>query len=131
MKSRSFCIFLDARRNYPKKNTIRQFRMVFSLSLRVPSSSLLFRFRLASRLAEVMVVSHAPANVGIEIPANSARRERFLRIRNFIEQRIVFPLRGGLIVCRELPLQYRIRRLVELDALLLLHFHIVLRIAMD
>src|SRR3970282_80067 len=102
-----------------KKNTIRGRRMVSSLPVtRCSSGLLLLRRRLLGR--EVMVVRHARADLGVEEPAHRARGELLLRLLDLAEDRVVLPLVGGLVVDDELAGQYRVRRLVEPDALLLL-----------
>src|SRR5262245_31396807 len=58
--------------------------------------------------AEVVVVGHPPADVGVEVPLDRARGEGLLRLDDLLEERVV----GGLLVSHlyvdlELLLQHR------------------------
>src|SRR5688572_599197 len=116
---RSFCI---------KKKAIRLAPDGCSDYLR----SGLLRRRLARGLAEVVVVGHATADVGVEVPAHRARGERLLRSLDLLEQRVAFALLGGGgVVAGELALQHGVGRLVEAHLVLGLQFDVVLRVAVD
>src|SRR3981081_1226918 len=68
-----------------------------------------------SRLCEVMVIGHTSADVGVEIPFDGTLGESLLRLDDLLEQRIIRRFFSGcVIVRRELPLEYRVRSLVEL-----------------
>src|SRR6266513_5495666 len=82
--------------------------------------------------AEVVVIGHAPVDVGIEVPAHCALGVFALRRDNFLPHRVLRRLLGvHLIEHLKLLLQYRVRRLVELHLVLGLQLDVVLRIAVD
>src|SRR6185436_5077032 len=69
---------------------------------------------LGSRLGEVVIIGHAPAYIGIEVPLHRALGEGALRYRNFFEQGILSRFfRLHLIEDLKLLLQHRIRRPVK------------------
>src|SRR5215472_8424642 len=74
---------------------------------------------------EVVVVRHAPVDVGVEVPANGALGKLPLRLDDLHEQRVVLPLRHDVVEDLELLAQDGIRRLVELDLVLGLQLDVV------
>src|SRR6185369_9952852 len=66
-----------------------------------------------SRLAEVVVVGHAPADVGVEVPLHHALGELLLRLLDLAEQRVVGALLRRRVVGFELAREDRVGRLVE------------------
>src|SRR4026209_1307448 len=97
----------------------------------VSVASGLLRRRLGCSLAEVVVVGHPPAYIGVEVPAHRALGERSLRLLDFDPHRVVLALLRRGIVSLELPLQDRVRRLVEAHLVLGLKLDVVLGIALD
>src|SRR5262245_55500581 len=87
---------------------------------------------LARLLGEVVVVRHAPADVGVEVPLHRALGELLLRLDDLLEQRVVGGLlRRDLVVDLELLLEDRVRGLVEPDLVLALELDVVLRVSID
>src|SRR5437773_2817012 len=81
---------------------------------------------------EVVVVRHAAADVGVEVPLHRALGEGLLRLYDLLEDRVV----GRLLVRHrvvdlELLLKNRVRRLVEAHLVLRLQLDVVLRVAVD
>jgi hypothetical protein len=74
----------------------------------------------------------APAHAGVEVPLDRAGREGLLRVDDFPEDPIVrrLPCRH-LIIDLELPLENRVRRRVEADALPGLQLDVILRVAVN
>src|SRR4051812_11707428 len=90
----------------------------------------LLRSRLRA-FAEVMVVRHLAAHVGIEVPAHDALREALLRREDLVEQRVVLALVDRRIVRFELAAQDGFGRLVEAHVVLGLQLDVVLGIPVD
>src|SRR5437762_8280361 len=101
---------------------------------RSTSLALLLRRRrgLGPGPAEVVLVGHAPANVGVEVPLHRALGERLLRLGDLLEQRVVRRLLvGDLVIDLELLLEHVVRCLVDPDLVLGLQLDVVLRVAVD
>src|SRR6266567_3746687 len=81
---------------------------------------------------EVMRERHPAIDDSILFPLRRALRKGKLRLDDLLEQRVLRRLLPDhVVVDLELPLQYRIRSLVELHVILGLQLDVVLRIAVD
>src|SRR5215510_4327252 len=126
MKNNPLCIFslplMPQKKHHPGlPDGVSGYITPFASGLLVLSGLLVAR-----ALPEVMIVGHAAADVGIEIPFHGALGKALLRGLDLLPKRVVLPLRGRLVIDHELALQHRVGRLVELDVVLRLQLDVIL-----
>src|SRR6266702_7438148 len=123
-KSNSFCMTDDLRRYGGRSLFFRFCHIPDGDPKKTPSEVGGWCFRRAVRrqaflarrlLAEVIIIRHDPADVGIEVPAHGALGILALRFDDFLPQRVLGRLLGvDLVEDLELLLQDRVGGLVEL-----------------